>query len=76
LISHSPENKIKKLDGASAITKAMAFSIQNNFDRQFIQDRLNLFSQLCSKVAVYELGFVPGQQVVQIVLTHEAGGNK
>lgn len=76
LISHSPENKIKKLDGASAITKVMAFSIQNNFDRQFIQDRLNLFSQLCSKVAVYELGFVPDQQVVPFVLTHEAGGNK
>lgn len=76
LISHSPENKIKQLTGVTAISKVMAFSIQNNFDRQFIQSRIDLFAQLCSKVSVYELGFVPDESVVKFVLSHETGGNK
>lgn len=71
LISHSPENRIKKLDGALAISKVMAFSIQNNFDRQFIQDRLNLFTQLCSQIGVYELGFVPDESVVNFIIANE-----
>lgn len=73
LISHSPQNKLKKLNGAMAVSKVMAFSIQNNFDRQLIQNRLALFSDLCSDVSVYELGFVPDKSVVNFVLTHEAG---
>lgn len=76
LISHSPENKIKWLNGAVAVSKVMAFSIQNNYDRQFIQSRIDLFAELCSKVSVYELGFVPDESVVKFVLEHEAGENK
>ncbi len=71
LISHSPENKIQKLTGAQAISNVMAFSIQNNFDKQFIQNRLNFFSDLCSSVSVYKLGFVPDESVVQFILEHE-----
>ena len=73
LISHSPVNKIKKLNGALAVTRMMAFSIQNNFDTQYIQTRLNFFSNLCSKIPVYDLGFVPDNTVVNFVLTNEAG---
>lgn len=76
LISHSPVNKIKQLNGAVAVSKVMAFSIQNNYDRQFIQSRIDLFAELCSKVSVYELGFVPDENVVKFVLNHEAGENK
>jgi hypothetical protein len=76
LISHSPQNRIKKLSGALAISKMMAFSIQNNYDKQFIQNRLSLFTDLCSHVSVYELGFVPDQNVVNFVLTHETRGDK
>jgi len=76
LISHSPANKIKRLNGAVAISKVMAFSIQNNYDRQFIQSRIDLFADLCSNVSVYELGFVPDDNVVKFVLNHEAGETK
>jgi hypothetical protein len=71
LISHSPENRIKKLSGAMSITRVMAFSIQNNFDRRFIEGRLDLFTELCSQVGVYELGFVPDESVVNFVLDNE-----
>lgn len=71
LISHSPENKIKKLSGVAAMTRMMAFSIQNNFDKQFIQTRLNFFTALCSKIPVYDLGFVPDNTVVRFILDNE-----
>jgi hypothetical protein len=73
LISHFPENKAKRITGALAISKVMAFCIQNNFDRQFIQSRLNFFSELCLQIPVYELGFVPNESVVNYVLANEAG---
>lgn len=72
LISHSPENKIKKLSGALAVSKVMAFSIQNNFDRQFINSRIDLFTEMSNQVAIYELGFVPDKQVVQFVIANES----
>jgi hypothetical protein len=72
LISHSPENKIKKLNGALAVSRVMAFSIQNNFDRQFINSRIDLFSEIANQVSIYELGFVPDEQVVQFVLANES----
>ena len=71
LISHSPENHMKKLSGAMAISRVMAFSIQNNFDQGFIQNRLNFFSELCAIVPVYELGFVPDENVVPFILANE-----
>jgi hypothetical protein len=76
LISHSPGNKIKKLSGALAISKVMAFCIQNNFEKQFIQSRLSFFSDLCTQIPVYDLGFVPDQSVVNFILTNETGGAK
>ncbi|MEI6554941.1 MAG: phosphoenolpyruvate carboxykinase (ATP) [Paludibacter sp.] len=71
LISHSPENKIKKLSGVAAMTRMMAFSIQNNFEKQFIQTRLDFFTALCSKIPVYDLGFVPDRNVVRFILENE-----
>jgi len=71
LISHSPENKIKKLSGATAISKVMAFCIQNNFDKQFIQNRLTFFGELCKTVSIFELGFVPNEQVVHFIKEHD-----
>jgi hypothetical protein len=73
LIRHSPENKIKKLTGAMAIAKVMAFCIQNNFEKQFIESRLSFFSELCASVPVYELGFVPDERVVNFILENENG---
>ncbi len=72
LISHSPENKAKRLNGAMAISKVMAFCIQNNFDKQFIQSRLSFFSELCMQIPVFELGFVPDESVIHFIKANEA----
>jgi hypothetical protein len=71
LISHWPENRMKRLSGAMAVSKVMAFCIQNNFDRFFIQNKLNFLADMCLKVSVFELGFVPNASVVDFVLSNE-----
>ncbi len=72
LISHSPKNRMRKLSGALAVSKVLAFCIQNNFDKSFIESNLAFISGLCSAIGVYELGFVPDRNVVDFVLENEA----
>lgn len=74
LISHSPTNIIKRTKGALSVSKVMAFCIQNNFDKSFISKRLEFFSQLCSVTPVYEIGFVPDQNVVTFITENEKQG--
>ena len=71
LISHSPVNKIKKQSGALAISKVLAFCIQNNYDKEYIHNHLNFLSDLCTHVPVYELGFVPDTDVINFVRINE-----
>ncbi|NDP21250.1 MAG: hypothetical protein GZ091_09240 [Paludibacter sp.] len=71
LIKHSPENKIIKLSGALAVSKVLAFCIQNNFDKYFIANNLNFIAELSTQVAVYELGVVPDMNIINYVLTNE-----
>ncbi|MDD5185281.1 MAG: hypothetical protein PHS84_08490 [Paludibacter sp.] len=76
LISHSPENKMKKISGALAVSKVMAFCIQNNFESKLIQNHLDFLSELCIHIPVYELGFVPDASVVNFILANETGRTK
>lgn len=72
-ISHSPTNKLKKLEGAMAISKTMAYCIQNNFENQFIHNRLDFLSKLTAKVGIYDLGFVPDASVIDFIKSNEKG---
>lgn len=72
LIKHSPTNEITKLSGAGAVSRVMAFCIQNNFDRTFVERRLRFFSQMCEAIPVAELGFVPTEAVVDFIKQHES----
>lgn len=72
LISHSPENRIRRVTGATAVSKVLAFCIQNNFDRYFISNNLKLISDVCAKTDIYELGFVPDSNVIDFILDNEA----
>ncbi len=74
LIRHLPENKANRLSGALAVSKVMAFCIQNNFDKSFINKRLKFFAELCSLTPVYELGFVPDKSVVTYITQNEKQG--
>jgi len=71
LISHSPSNKIKKQYGALAVSKVMAFCIQNNYDKNYILNHLDFLSDMCNQVPVYELGFVPDFSIINFVLSNE-----
>lgn len=71
IISHSPNNKLKKLNGALAITNVLAFCIQNNFNEKFISDNLNFIADMLSKVSVYKLGFVPDKNIINYILENE-----
>lgn len=71
LIRHFPENTIQQIKGATAVSKVMAYSIQNNFDRNYVAQRLAFFSKLVTHVPVFELGFVPDASVVHYILDQE-----
>ncbi|MCE1156301.1 MAG: hypothetical protein LWW91_09305 [Bacteroidales bacterium] len=71
LIRHFPENTMCRIKGAGAVSKVMAYSIQNNFDRRYVAQRLAFFSELVSQIPVFELGFVPDVSVVRYILEHE-----
>lgn len=75
LISHSPLNKITKLTGARALSGSMAFCIQNNFDKNQINNQLNFFSKALQHLQVSELGFVPDEKVIDFVRLNEKRGN-
>lgn len=72
LISHSPVNKINKLSGALAVSKVLAFCIQNNYDKKYIQNHLDFLSELCNQIPVYELGVFPDSNIVNFVRSNES----
>lgn len=76
LIRHSPVNIADKLGGAAAVSKVMAFCIQNNFDKNFISKRLAFFDELCASVSVYQLGVVPTSEVINYITENEKSANK
>jgi hypothetical protein len=71
LISHSPENRMRKLTGATAVSRVLAFCIQNNYTGYFIQNQLAFLSELCAHIPVYELGFVPDTTIVDYITANE-----
>lgn len=76
LIRHSPVNIADKLSGATAVSKVMAFCIQNNFDKNFISKRLAFFDELCAAVSVYQLGVVPTAEVINYITENERSATK
>jgi hypothetical protein len=71
LIRHSPANDIKRLSGAAAVSKVLAFCIQNNFDSSIILHNLQFMSALCTETPVYSLGVVPDKQIIDFILKNE-----
>jgi hypothetical protein len=71
LIRHSPANDIKRLGGAAAVSKVLAFCIQNNFDSRIVSHNLQFMSALCAEMPVYALGVVPDRQIIDFILENE-----
>ena len=71
LIRHFPKNTTQCIKGVKAVSSVMAFCIQNNFDKLFIQNCIGFISGLCTSVRVYETGFVPDTSIVSFLNGHE-----
>jgi hypothetical protein len=73
LIHHSSENTIHQVSGALAVSKVMAFCIQNSFNIKFIEHHLGFLTGMCSKVPVYEVGFKPEINIVEYIRANATG---
>ncbi len=67
LIRHNPENIIKKITGAKAVSGVMAFCIQHGYNSRYIEQHLAFLSQLFRHVSIYEVGFVPDLSIVDYI---------
>lgn len=70
LIYHSPENTIRKINGALAVSKVMAYCIQNSFNTKFIEHHLEFLSEMCNKIPVYNVGFKPDPSIVDYIKSY------
>lgn len=71
LIYHSLENSSRLISGALAVSKVMAYCIQNNYDSRLINNYIDFLSGLCMNVNVYETGFLPDQSIVKYLIENE-----
>lgn len=71
LIHHSPENSSMLITGAQAVSKVMAYCIQNNYDKRLIKNYIDFLSGLCMNANIYETGFLPDQSIVKYILKRE-----
>lgn len=72
LLSHSPENTVRKLFGVKAVSRLMAFCIQHGYARNILENHTAFLSELINHIPVHELGFVPDAAVIDFIKTSPA----
>ena len=70
LIKHANTNTIQKISGVSAVSQLMAFCIQHDFNKSFIEHHLNFLSHLCNKIPVCKIGFLPDKHIIDYIKIH------
>lgn len=71
IIEHGSENKIVPVSGANAVSLVMANCIQQNWGPETVGPFLDSVSDLCSKVKVFKLSFMPDRRVIDRILAYE-----
>ena len=71
ILKQTPVIQAKKLTGAMAVSRLMAFCIQHDFEQKLIEKHLDMFSDLCTEIPLYELGFSPNEKVVKFIRENE-----
>ncbi|MBI5217553.1 MAG: hypothetical protein HY958_01310 [Bacteroidia bacterium] len=71
LLKQSPENTMKRLNGASSVSRIMAHCIQQDYDEKLIHNLLDRLSNICNTLPVYELGFSPDSNVISFIKQNE-----
>lgn len=67
LLSQSPINQCKKITGAKALTLLMANCMQHFHSKTMVNQHLDILNHLVQQVPVYELGFKPDGEVVEMI---------
>jgi hypothetical protein len=71
LIRHEAANTMERTTGAKAISKVMAFCIQNNYDASLIGNNAGFIAGMAGRIPVYSTGFVPDLSAVTYISEHE-----
>ncbi|OIP04890.1 MAG: hypothetical protein AUJ97_02115 [Bacteroidetes bacterium CG2_30_32_10] len=71
LLKQSSKNYAKKLNGSQSVAQLMSHCIQHNYDGSIVSGLLTLCSDICHRISVYELGFVPDKSIVQFIRNNE-----
>ena len=71
IIEHGNDNKIVPVSGANAVSLVMANCIQHNWGSETVAPLLFSVSDLCSKVKVFKLSFIPDRTVIDSILANE-----
>lgn len=67
LLKQSPENYIKPLSGVLAYSRVLGNFIQQFYEKQMVTDHLELVEQVLNKVKVFEVGFKPDHDIVEMI---------
>ncbi len=67
LLSQSPKNYVKKVTGVKAFSKVLSNFIQQFYDASLVKKHLDIVEQIISNVEVYELGFKPDAEIVELI---------
>jgi len=70
-LKQSSMNYAKKLNGSQSVAQLMSHCIQHNYDGGMVSGLLTLCSDICLRIPVYELGFVPDKSIVQFIRNNE-----
>jgi hypothetical protein len=71
LIEHGNENRITVVKGADSVSKVMANAIQHNWGPDIVAKLLGSVSDICGKVPVCHLYFIPDRSVINYILDNE-----
>jgi hypothetical protein len=72
LLDHGQGNKAYPVGGAEAVSLVLSNCIQHGWDRELVAKLLASVSDLCSKIPVVRLEFVPDKSVAGYLIDYEA----
>ncbi|MGE4433987.1 MAG: hypothetical protein AB7D40_08225 [Bacteroidales bacterium] len=71
LIRHASENDSRPLQGIQALSRVMAFCIQNNHSAAQVQAYIRFIQEMLTQVRVFETGFLPQPSILEHIRSHD-----
>ncbi len=76
LLKQEKYNYIKKIQGVQAFTRVLANCIQQFYDPEMVKKHLALVEAIVQCVPVYEVGFLPTNEIVKDILKYTSDESK